>query len=141
MKPGDVPAAPDTELLAPAGSFEKLVTAVHYGADAVYLAGKRFSLRARAGNFDAKGLEQAVDYAHARGVKVYVTVNIFAHNRDFEGLGDYLRFLQQAQVDGLIIADPAAGEVAYRLSTSGIQMTSVNVYDDDQARRAARFAK
>ncbi len=94
------------ELLAPAGSFEKLVTAIHYGADAVYLAGKRFSLRARAGNFDEPGLEQAVEYAHARGVKVYVTVNIFAHNADLDGLENYLLLLDKIGVDALIIADP-----------------------------------
>jgi len=94
------------ELLAPAGSFEKLVTAIHYGADAVYLAGKRFSLRARAGNFDEQGLEQAVEFAHAQGVKVYVTVNIFAHNADLDGLEDYLLLLDKIGVDALIIADP-----------------------------------
>lgn len=94
------------ELLAPAGSFEKLVIAIHYGADAVYLAGKRFSLRARAGNFDEQGLEQAVDYTHARGVKVYVTVNIFAHNADLVGLEEYLLLLDKIGVDALIIADP-----------------------------------
>jgi U32 family peptidase len=100
------------ELLAPAGSLEKLVTAVHYGADAVYLAGKRFSLRARAGNFDGNGLRQAAHHAHERGVKVYVTVNIFAHNDDFAGLEGYLRSLRSAGVDALIIADPGILMVA-----------------------------
>ena len=100
------------ELLAPAGSFEKLVTAIHYGADAVYLAGKRFSLRARAGNFDEDGLSEAVAYAHARGVKVYVTVNIFAHNADLEGLESYLLLLNKIGVDGLIVADPGILSVA-----------------------------
>lgn len=100
------------ELLAPAGSFEKLVTAIHYGADAVYLAGKRFSLRARAGNFDEQGLKEAVQYAHEHGVKVYVTVNIFAHNEDLEGLDDYLKFLTTISVDGLIIADPGILSIA-----------------------------
>lgn len=94
------------ELLAPAGNFDKLVTAIHYGADAVYLAGKRFSLRARAGNFAEDGLRRAIVYAHERGVKVYVTVNIFAHNRDLEGLEEYLLFLREAGADALIIADP-----------------------------------
>ncbi|HFQ91164.1 MAG TPA: U32 family peptidase [Desulfobulbus sp.] len=98
--------SPIPELLAPAGSFEKLVTAIHYGADAVYLGGRRYSLRARAANFDADGIRRAVDHAHARGVRVYVTVNIFAHNEDLEGLADYLLFLRQSAVDGLIIADP-----------------------------------
>ncbi len=94
------------ELLAPAGNFEKLVTAIHYGADAVYLGGRNYSLRARAGNFDDQGMRQATDYAHEHGVRVYVTVNIFAHNRDFAGLAEYLRFLADIGVDGLIIADP-----------------------------------
>ena len=108
-EPGQIP-----ELLAPAGSLEKLVAAVHYGADAVYLAGRRFSLRARAGNFDGEELRQAVRHAHERGVKVYVTVNIFAHNADFEGLEEYLRFLRAAGVDALIIADPGILAVALR---------------------------
>ncbi len=94
------------ELLAPAGSFDKLVAAVHYGADAVYLGGSRFSLRARAGNFTENGLRQAIAYAHEHGVKGYVTVNIFAHNSDLEGLDDYFLALRDAGVDGLIIADP-----------------------------------
>ncbi len=100
------------ELLAPAGTFEKLVAAIHYGADAVYLAGKRFSLRARAGNFDENGLLQAVGYAHERNVKVYVTVNIFAHNADLVGLESYLLLLNNIGVDALIIADPGIVSVA-----------------------------
>lgn len=100
------------ELLAPAGDFAKLRTAIHYGADAVYLAGPRLSLRARAGNFAEAELRQAVAYAHARGVRVYVTVNIFAHNADLEGLPTYLLQLRQAEADGLIIADPGVLNVA-----------------------------
>ncbi|WP_417911842.1 peptidase U32 family protein [Candidatus Electronema sp. TJ] len=94
------------ELLAPAGSREKLVTAIHYGADAVYLGGANWSLRAKAGNFDRAGLRDAVTYAHQHGVKVYVTVNIFAHNRDLNGLESYLLFLRDAGADALIVADP-----------------------------------
>lgn len=94
------------ELLAPAGNREKLITAIHYGADAVYLGGANWSLRAQAGNFDRAGLREAVSYAHQRGVKVYVTVNIFAHNRDLNGLEDYLLFLREAGADALIVADP-----------------------------------
>jgi len=100
------------ELLAPAGNFDKLVTAIHYGADAVYLGGLKYSLRARAGNFDDTGIIRAVDYAHAHGVKVYITVNIFAHNRDLDGLSDDLIFLRKADVDGLIIADPGIFHMA-----------------------------
>ncbi|MCF6187079.1 MAG: U32 family peptidase [Desulfobulbaceae bacterium] len=100
------------ELLAPAGNFDKLVTAIHYGADAVYLGGLKYSLRARAGNFDDAGIIRALEYAHAHGVKVYITVNIFAHNRDLDGLSDYLVSLRKADVDGLIIADPGIFHVA-----------------------------
>jgi len=103
------------ELLAPAGSFEKLVTAIHYGADAVYCAGKRYGLRARAANFSEEGLEEAVDYAHAHRVKLYVAVNILAHDRDLAGLDEYLAFLGRIGVDGLIVADPGILVRAARL--------------------------
>ena len=94
------------ELLAPAGSFEKLVTAIHYGADAVYLGGSRYGLRAKAGNFSNESIREAVSYAHRHKVKIYVTVNIIAHGDDFDGLEDYLLLLEDAGVDGLIISDP-----------------------------------
>ena len=103
------------ELLAPAGNREKLELAVHYGADAVYLGGSRFGLRAHAGNFSDQELPGAVTFAHDRGVRVYVTVNIFAHQRDFAGLDEYLLFLREAGVDGLIIADPGILARARRL--------------------------
>ncbi len=105
-----VPKIP--ELLAPAGSFEKLVTAIHYGADAVYLGGVKYGLRARAGNFDDEGLQKAVHYAHQHDVAVYVTVNIIAHNDDFSGLATYLSFLQAAGVDAIIVSDPGILAVA-----------------------------
>jgi len=98
------PAIP--ELLSPAGNYEKMVTAIHYGADAVYMGGKQFSLRAKAGNFSDEKMMEAVEYAHAHEVKVYITINILAHNRDFAGLDDYLLQLKKANVDGLIISDP-----------------------------------
>ncbi len=94
------------ELLAPAGNFEKLVTAIHYGADAVYLGGKQFSLRAKAGNFSTTEMEKGVAYAHDHNVKVYVTINILAHNEDLSELDDYLIELERIGVDGLIISDP-----------------------------------
>ncbi|AGF76966.1 collagenase-like protease [Desulfocapsa sulfexigens DSM 10523] len=99
-----IPVIP--ELLAPAGNFEKMVTAIHYGADAVYMGGKQFSLRAKAGNFSDEKMAEAVQYAHAHDVKIYVTINILAHNRDFTELDNYLSGLRKAGVDGLIIADP-----------------------------------
>jgi putative protease len=94
------------ELLAPAGSFEKMVAAIHYGADAVYCGGRMYSLRAHAGNFSNEQMQRAVDYAHQHNVKVYVTVNIFAHGDDLHGLDKYLLFLDEIGVDGIIVSDP-----------------------------------
>lgn len=99
------------ELLAPAGNFEKFLTALHFGADAVYLAGGRFGLRAFAGNFSEEEMRQAVKIAHERNKKVYVTLNIIAKDEDFEGLEDYLRFLEEIGVDAVIVAD--LGVVAF----------------------------
>ena len=93
------------ELLAPAGNLEKMKMAVLYGADAVYLGGKAFGLRAFGGNFTYEELKEAVEFAHARGRKVYVTVNIFPHNSDIEKMPDYLRYLQEISVDALLVAD------------------------------------
>lgn len=103
------------ELLAPAGSLEKLRTAINYGADAVYLGGKEFSLRAHATNFSRDDLLKAVHFAHEHGVRVFVTVNIFAHNRDLLELAPYLLWLEECGVDGLIISDPGILRVARRV--------------------------
>lgn len=94
------------ELLAPAGNKEKLMCALHFGADAIYLAGKSYGLRAFADNFDYEELQDAANLIHGYGKKLYVTVNIFAHNRDFNGLVDYLKFLESIGTDGLIVSDP-----------------------------------
>lgn len=96
------------ELLAPAGSRSKLNTAFHFGADACYVAGTRFGLRAYADNFDADGLKSAVDFAHELGKKVYVTVNIFPRNDDFSDLKEYFVFLNSIGVDALIMTDAGA---------------------------------
>jgi len=93
------------ELLAPAGNMEKLKVAFRYGADACYLAGKRFGLRAFSGNFDENELREAVKFAHEINKKIYVTINILAHNSDFDGLVDYMKFLQDIAVDGIIVSD------------------------------------
>ena len=93
------------ELLAPAGNMEKLKVAFRYGADACYLAGKRFGLRAFSGNFDEDEMKEAVYYAHNLNKKIYVTINILAHNSDFDGLIEYLQFLQNIAVDGVIVSD------------------------------------
>lgn len=93
------------ELLAPAGSMEKLKTAFHFGADAVYLAGKRFGLRAFADNFDDDEIIEACRYAHELGKRVYVTINIFASDADFEQLPPYLTLLEKAGVDAVLVSD------------------------------------
>lgn len=93
------------ELLAPAGNFEKFLSAIHFGADAVYMAGGRFGLRAFAGNFSDEEMAKAVEIAHSKNKKVFVTLNIIARDKDFDGLEDYLKFLQKIGVDAVIVAD------------------------------------
>src|SRR5574344_1088401 len=93
------------ELLAPAGSMEKLQAAFNYGADACYFAGTSFGLRAFAKNFDNDELKNAVEYAHSIHKKCFITVNIIAHNRDFEKLPEYIKYLDSIKVDALIVAD------------------------------------
>lgn len=107
------------ELLIPAGSLEVLKVAVDYGADAVYIGGKNYGLRAKAGNFTIEEMHEAADYVHAHGAKLYVTVNIFAHNDDIEGIRAYFSELKQEgleeKIDAFIISDPGiftlAGEI------------------------------
>lgn len=94
------------ELLAPAGNFLKMKTALAYGADAVYLGIPDFSLRVRINDFDLKGIKEAVKYAHDRQKKVYVTVNIFAHNKHLQKLPAYIKTLKAIKVDALIVSDP-----------------------------------
>jgi len=93
------------EILSPAGNIEKLKFAFAYGADAVYAAGKNFSLRNFSGNFDDKGLKEAVEYTHSINKKIYITVNIFPHNRDIDGIKEHLKFLYTIKPDGIIISD------------------------------------
>jgi U32 family peptidase len=94
------------ELLAPAGSLEKLKTAINFGADAVYLGGSKLNLRAFADNFTDEELKEGVEYAHQRGKKVFVTINVFPHNEDLEGLEEYLKNLYDLGVDAIIVSDP-----------------------------------
>ena len=93
------------ELLAPAGDRERLETAIHFGADAVYFAGKQYGLRAFADNFDEDQMRDAISYCHEHNVKAYITVNVLAHNQDFEGLIDYLKHLESCGADGVIVND------------------------------------
>ena len=94
------------ELLVPAGSLEVLKVAVTYGADAVYIGGEIFSLREKAKNFSREEMKEGIDFAHAHGVKVYVTANIFAHNEDVKEARAYFRELQELQPDAVLISDP-----------------------------------
>ncbi len=124
------------ELLAPAGDFNKLKTAFYYGADAVYIGGKSMSLRALAGNFTDEELATAVLYAHNIGKKVYVTVNVFAKNSDFEYAKTYFKFLESLNIDGAIISDQGlislAKEVAPNLKIN--VSTQANVLNKYTAR-------
>ncbi|MEE4355765.1 MAG: U32 family peptidase [Desulfococcaceae bacterium] len=104
-----------TELLAPAGNFEKLEIAIHYGADAVYLAGKDFSLRNFSGNFNPDELRQALVYAHERNVRVYVACNIYPRNEDLQGIAEFLHFLGEIGPDAVIVADPGICMLARRM--------------------------
>ena len=100
------------ELLIPASSLEVLKTAVIFGADAVYIGGEAFGLRAKAKNFSLDDMREGVAFAHEHDVKVYVTANILAHNYDLEGVREYFKELKEIKPDGLIIADPAIFEIA-----------------------------
>ena len=101
-----------TELLVPASSLEVLKVAVVFGADAVYIGGEVFGLRAKAKNFSLEEMKEGIDFAHEHGVKVYVTANILAHNSDLEGVREYFKELKKIKQDALIIADPAIFMIA-----------------------------
>lgn len=94
------------ELLAPAGNLEKLKAAINFGADAVYLGGSKLNLRTFADNFTSEELKEGIEFAHSRGKKVHVTVNIFPHNEDLVGLEDYLKELYDIGADAILVADP-----------------------------------
>ncbi|WP_459477626.1 peptidase U32 family protein [Clostridium saccharoperbutylacetonicum] len=94
------------ELLAPAGNLEKLKTAINFGADAVYLGGSKLNLRASADNFTIEELKEGLEYAHSRGKKVHVTLNVIPHNDDLNGIEDYITELYEVGVDAVLIADP-----------------------------------
>ena len=93
------------EILAPCGNFEKMRFAVLYGADAVYLAGKSFGMRTASDNFTDEELKEAIDFAHERGVKVYITVNVMPRQYELDAFAEYLSFLSQIKPDALIVAD------------------------------------
>ncbi len=100
------------ELLVPASSLEVLKTAVIFGADAVYIGGEAYGLRAKAKNFSMEEMAEGIAFAHERGVKVHVTANILAHNYDLKGVREYLEELNDLKPDALIIADPGIFTIA-----------------------------
>lgn len=102
----------DTELLIPASSLEVLKAAVLYGADAVYIGGEMYGLRAKAKNFPKEDMAEGIRFAHSRGVKVYITANIVAHNEDLEGIREYFTELREMEPDALIISDPGVFTIA-----------------------------
>lgn len=104
------------ELLAPAGNLEKLDIVLHYGADAVYLSGKAFSLRNFSGNFSIDELKSAIDRVHAHNAKAYVAINIFARPNDIQPMADYIEELKTLSPDGVIIADPAVLSLVRRIA-------------------------
>jgi len=103
-----------TELLLPAKDLEVLKTAVRYGADAVYIGGEAYGLRAKARNFSAQDMAEGIRYAHERGVKVYVTANILAHNADLKGAEEYFGQLAQLKPDAILVADPGMFTLAQK---------------------------
>ncbi|WP_048600403.1 peptidase U32 family protein [Rubeoparvulum massiliense] len=104
------------EILAPGGNLEKLKFAIRYGADAVYIGGQQYSLRANADNFSFAEMEEGVQFAHEHGAKVYVATNIIAHDEDLDGLEEYLQTLERIGIDAIIVADPAIIETAQRVA-------------------------
>ena len=100
------------ELLIPANSLEVLKIAVIYGADAVYVGGDAYGLRAKARNFSMEELKEGISFAHSRGVSVYVTANILAHNQDLDGVRAYFQELKKIKPDALIISDPGIYDIA-----------------------------
>lgn len=105
----------EVELLIPAGNLEVLKVAVDYGADAVYIGGEAFGLRAKAHNFTINDMKEAVAYCHSHSVKLYVTANIFAHNDDLDGVREYFEQLKSVAIDALIISDPAIFTIAKKV--------------------------
>lgn len=105
----------EVELLIPAGSLEVLKVAVDYGADAVYIGGESFGLRAKAHNFSIEDMKEAAEYCHTHNVKLYVTANILAHNEDLTGVESYFTQLKNVDIDALIISDPAVFMIAKRI--------------------------
>ena len=117
----------ELELLIPAGSLDVLKTAIDYGADAVYIGGEAFGLRAKAKNFSKEDMKEGIAYAHERGKKVYITANILAHNDDLDGAREYFRELKEIAPDAVIISDPGMFMIAKE------ELPSVDLHVSTQA--------
>ncbi len=123
------------ELLAPVGDRERLEAAVYFGADAVYFAGKKFGLRAFASNFDEDEIKDSVKFCHEHNVKVYVTVNILAHQSDFIGLVDYLKHLDESHVDGVIVSDLGIAHMVKEFTNLELHVsTQANITNAESAK-------
>ena len=120
------------ELVAPAGNLEKLKVAIDYGADASYIGGKRWSLRARTDNFTLSEIAKATDYAHKHKKKVYVALNIFARNKDFVGLRNYIKKLSSIEVDAYIVSDPGIISIIQEVSPEANIHLSTQVSTSNQ---------
>ena len=119
------------ELLAPAKDLKKAKIAIDYGADAVYIGGKSFSLRSRASNFDLSDIKEIVDYAHERNRKVHVTTNIVFHDEDFYGVKEYILELEKIGVDALIISSVGLAQIVKNVAPKlevhmSTQLSSLN---------------
>ena len=114
-----------TELLIPASSLEVLKIAVMFGADAVYIGGEAFGLRAKAKNFSPDEMKEGIEFAHEHGVKVYVTANILAHNYDLAGAREYFKELKEMKPDALIVADPGMVMLAMVLTSVGLPVDGI----------------
>ena len=112
------------ELLAPAGNMEKMKTAIYFGADAVYMGGEQFNLRALSDNFTLEEMKEAVEYAHNLGKKVYVTLNLIAHNQDLEPMVPYVKELEAMKVDGVIVADLGVFEIVAENTNLNISIST-----------------
>jgi putative protease len=112
------------EILSPAGNLDKLKYAIHYGADAVYTATTRYGLRAKAGNLTLEELQEATNFCHENNKKIYVTVNIFAHNRHLVDLPEYLKELDKIGIDAVIVSDPGVFQIVKENTNLAIHVST-----------------
>ncbi len=123
------------ELLSPAGSMEKLKVAIQYGADAVYVGGQKYGLRSAADNFTESELKRAVKFAHSYDSKVFVVLNAFLHNEDFDGLVDYIKFLEEIHIDAVIVSDPGVFSTVKKNSSIPVHVsTQASCLNSDNAK-------